>query len=117
MTEDELTELRAYKPAEVAQMLNIPITRLEGWVRRNLVPHTRAGVLRGVEFSAEDIREIARLRPELVGGRRGVRRADTSDKRQDGDAAAMAPLELPAQQLAEWAQLTAHQRRPRRARG
>jgi hypothetical protein len=46
MTEDEIVELRAYKPAEVAQMLNMPITRLELWVREDRVPHARAGVLR-----------------------------------------------------------------------
>jgi hypothetical protein len=46
MTEDEIAELRAYKPAEVAQMLNMPITRLELWVREDRVPHARAGVLR-----------------------------------------------------------------------
>jgi hypothetical protein len=60
MTDEELAELRAYKPAEVAAMLNLPITRLHQWVRDDLVPHARAGVVRGVEFSAED--ELAGLR-------------------------------------------------------
>jgi DNA-directed RNA polymerase specialized sigma24 family protein len=38
MTDEELAELRAYKPAEVARMLNIPITRLETWVRKTRSP-------------------------------------------------------------------------------
>ena len=67
MTEDELAELRACKPADVAQTLDLPITRLETWVREDRVPHARAGAVRGVEFSAEDIRQIARMRPELMG--------------------------------------------------
>ena len=82
LTEEEPAELRAYKPAEVAQMLNVPITRLETWVREDRVPHARAGVVRGVEFSAEDIKQIARMRPELMGGRRGAaRRARRTDSR------------------------------------
>lgn len=71
MTEEELSELRAYKPAEVARLLNMPVTRLETWVREDRVPHQRAGVTRAVEFSAEDIRWIGRMRPHLMGGRRG----------------------------------------------
>jgi hypothetical protein len=59
MNGEELAEIRAYEPAEVARKLNIPITRLETWVRQEQVPHARAGVLRGVEFSAEDIRQMS----------------------------------------------------------
>ena len=66
MTDEQLAELRVYKPAEVARMLNIPITRLETSVRENRVPHLRAGVLRGVEFTAEDIREMGRMVPGLI---------------------------------------------------
>jgi excisionase family DNA binding protein len=71
MTEQELAELRAYEPAEAARMLNIPLTRLERWVREDRIPHARAGIPRGVEFSAEDIRQVGRMRSELRGGRRG----------------------------------------------
>ena len=77
MTDERLAELRMYKPAEVALMLNIPITRLETWVRDDRVPHLRAGVLRGVEFTAEDIRQIGRMLPDLMGGRRGGGQAST----------------------------------------
>ncbi len=76
MTDEEVAELRAYKPAEAARMLNIPITRLKRWVREDLVPHERAGVSRGVEFSAEDIRQIDRMRPQLMRGRRAGRQAE-----------------------------------------
>ena len=33
MTDEQIAELVVYKPAEVARMLNIPLTRLETWVR------------------------------------------------------------------------------------
>jgi hypothetical protein len=68
-----LADLRVHKPAAVARMLNIPITRLETWVRMDRVSHLRADVLRGVELTAEDLRQIGRMRPELMGGRRGGR--------------------------------------------
>jgi hypothetical protein len=114
MTEEELAELRAYKPVEAAQMLNIPISRLETWVREDRVPHQRAGVSRGVEFSADDIRWIGRMRAELMGGRRGGRRAGMQDGQQHGVTPAVpASPAPPAQKLAEWAQLRAHQRTPR----
>jgi hypothetical protein len=128
MTEEELAELRAYKPAEVARMLNIPITRLERWVREDRVPHERAGVSRGVEFSAEDIREIGRRRPQLMGGRRGGQAGKSS-------AGRTGPLEQPTSgaagesgggtaptsatparsviDIAAWSQLRAHRPRPR----
>jgi hypothetical protein len=114
MTEEELAELRAYKPVEVAQMLNIPMTRLEGWVREDRVPHARAGVVRGVEFSAEDIRQIARMRPELMGGRRGGQattspQSRTASVEQPTSAAAQPPVI----DIAAWSQLRAHRRRPR----
>jgi hypothetical protein len=111
MTEEELAELRAYKPAEVAQMLNMPITRLETWVREDRVPRARAGVVRGVEFSAEDIRQIARMRPELMGGRRGGRQAGTPDGQQIAPAPARS--EPTAEVMAGWAHLTAHRPAPR----
>jgi hypothetical protein len=112
MTEEELAELRAYKPAEAARMLNIPLTRLETWVREDRVPHARAGVLRGVEFSAEDIRQIGRMRPELMGGRRGGHRTGTPGVRQT--AAAPTRPEPSAETIAGWARLSAHQPAPRR---
>src|SRR5687768_1603428 len=82
MTDEQLAELRMYKPAEVARMLNIPITRLETWVREDRVPHLRAGVLRGVEFTAEDVRQIGRMLPDLMGGRRGGPRTGTPEVQQ-----------------------------------
>jgi hypothetical protein len=129
MTEEELAELRAYKPAEAAQMLNIPITRLETWVREDKVPHQRAGVSRGVEFSAEDIRWIGRKRPELMGGRRGGQATKdpevlTDARKQPASGAAgqhsdgeprspSAPAGPPVVDIAGWAQLRAHCPRPR----
>jgi hypothetical protein len=115
MTEEELAELRVYKPAEVARMLNIPDGRLERWFRENRVPHLRAGVLRGVEFTAEDIREIGRMLPELMGGRRGGRDAGTPDGHQGG-AALESASEASTASIAEWAQLRAHRPRARRSK-
>lgn len=129
MTEKKLAELRAYKPAEVARMLNIPITRLEKWVREDRVPHRRAGVVRGVEFTAEDVRWIGSMLPELTGGRREPRVAGTRDDRagpeeqatsgevgrQSGgeEASLAAPAAPPVVDIAAWAQLRAHRPRAR----
>jgi hypothetical protein len=110
MTDEQLAELRMYKPAEVARMLNIPITRLETWVREDRVPHLRAGVLRGVEFTAEDVRQIGRMLPDLMGGRRGGRRTGTPEGQQTA-----ACLEPTAEMVAGWAQLRAHRPAPRSA--
>ena len=110
MTDEQLAELRLYKPAEVARMLNIPITRLETWVRKDRVPHLRAGVQRAVEFTAEDIRQIGRMLPDLMGARRGGHRAVTPEEQQTS-----ACLEPTAEMVAGWAQLRAHQPAPRSA--
>jgi hypothetical protein len=48
MTDERLAGLRVYKPAEVARRLNIPITRVETWVREGRICHLRAGAVRGV---------------------------------------------------------------------
>ena len=112
MTDEQLAELRMYKPAEVALMLKIPITRLETWVRDDRVPHLRAGVLRGVEFTAEDIRQIGRMLPDLMGGRRGGGQASTPGGRQPAEAPPLS--ELTAETIAGWAQLRAHRSAPRR---
>ena len=66
MTDEQLAELRLYNPTEVARMLRIPLTRLETWAREDQVPHLRAGFLRGVEFTVEDLRHIDRKLPELT---------------------------------------------------
>jgi hypothetical protein len=114
MTEEELTEIRAYKPAEVAQMLDLPITRLKTWVREDLVPHVRAGALRGVEFSAEDIRQIARMRPELMGGRRGGPATTSPQSRTESvEQPTSAAAQPPVIDIAAWSQLRAHRPRPR----
>ncbi len=60
-------------------MLNTPMTRPETPVGEDQVPHARAGVVPGVEFSAEDIRQIAEMRPEPMGRRGGPAR-----RRSDG---------------------------------
>jgi hypothetical protein len=114
MTEEQLAEIRVYKPAEVAKMLNIPITRLEIWAREDRVPHLRAGVSRGVEYTAEDIRVIARMLPELMGGRRGGRIVAANELQEVAAAAAAMPS---AETIAGWVQLKAHRptsRRPSR---
>lgn len=127
MTEEELTQLRAYKPAEVARMLNIPITRLETWVRENRVPHERAGVTRGVEFSAEDIRWIGMKRPELMGGRRGGQASSSSAGstgpaeqptsgavgESGGGTEPTSTTPAPSIDIAAWSQIRAHRPRPR----
>jgi hypothetical protein len=107
MTDEELAELRVYMPAEVARMLNIPEGRPERWVPEGRVPHLRAGVSRGVEFTAGDIREIGRMLPELMGGRR----AGPLNGRQ---AAAAPRVEPSAETIAGWAPLTAPARTPDR---
>jgi hypothetical protein len=111
MTDEELAELRVYMLAEVARMLNIPEGRPERWVPEGRVPHLRAGVSRGVEFTAGDIREIGRMPPELMGGRRGGRRAGPLNGRQ---AAAAPRVEPSAETIAGWAPLTAPARTPDR---
>jgi hypothetical protein len=105
MTDEELAELRVYKPAEVAGMLNIPLTRLERWVREGKVLHLRAGALRGVEFTAEDIRRIGRSLPELMRRRGGL---GVSAPEGEQTAAASAGLEPAAETIAGWALLRAH---------
>jgi hypothetical protein len=114
MTEEELAELRVYKPAEVARMLHIPITRLERWVRENRVPHLRAGVSRGVEFQTEHIRRISQMLPELQAGRRCGRPAGTPDGQQTGPGPADAVPSV--EQVAGWARLRAHRPTPRSPR-
>jgi hypothetical protein len=110
-------------------MLNSPITRLETWVREDRVPHLRAGVTRGVEFTAEYIRQIGRDLPELMGGRRGRRASGSSGGRTGPAEQATSraagpqsggrqwppsvPAEPPVVDIAAWAQLRAHQPRPR----
>lgn len=113
MTDEQLAELRVYKPAEVAQMLNIPTTRREKWARDDLVPHLRAGVRRGVEYTAEDVRVIGRTLPELMGGRRGGRLAAATEGHQL-EAAWAAGLAPPAETIAGWLQLKTHRPTPRR---
>ncbi|MGY1914239.1 hypothetical protein [Blastococcus sp. SYSU DS0973] len=105
MTEEELAELRAYKPAEVAQMLNVPITRLETWARKDRVPHLRAGVSRGVEFTVNDIRWNGRMRPELMGGRHGGGPDASQGPEADSARASVQPT---PEVIAGWAQLRAH---------
>lgn len=111
MTDEELAELRIYKPAEVARTLNIPITRVETWVREHRVRHLRAGEVRGVEFTAEHVRELAAKLPELVGGHRG------GPATQVGRTATSAPASVqpPPEVIAAWAQLRAHRPRSRSA--
>jgi hypothetical protein len=109
MTDEQLAELRVYKPAEVARMLNIPITRVETWVREDRVRHLRAGEVRGVEFTAEHVRELAAKLPELMGGHRGGCRTGTPEEQPT--AAGRQPT---AETIAGWAQLSAHRRSPRR---
>jgi hypothetical protein len=83
------------------------------------VPHQRADVSRGVEFSAEDIRWIGRMRPELMGGRRGGRQMGTPGGvgTPEGQQTAAAPArpEPSAEMIAGWAQLSAHRPAPRNA--
>ncbi|WP_336028829.1 hypothetical protein [Geodermatophilus sp. FMUSA9-8] len=110
MTDEQLAELRVYKPAEVARMLNIPITRVETWVREDRVRHLRAGEVRGVEFTAEHVRELAGRLPELMGGHRGGR-AGASDGRQA--VSAPAGVQPTPEIIAGWAQLTPHRPVPR----
>ena len=99
----------------MARILNIPITRLETWARKARVPHLRAGVSRGVEYTAEDIRHISQMLPELMGGRRGVLRAGASDGQQT--AADAVRREPTAETIAGWAQLRAHRPAARRSAG
>jgi hypothetical protein len=113
MTEEELAELRVHKPAEVARMLNIPVTRLERWVRENRVRHLRAGVSRGVEFKAEHIRQISQMLPELQAGRRCGRPGSTPDGQRSAAPSRPGPSE---EQVAGWAQLRAHRPTPRSPR-
>jgi hypothetical protein len=110
MTDEQLAELRVYKPADVARMLNIPITRVEIWVRENLVRHLRAGEVRGVEFTAEHVRELAARLPELMGGHRGGH--GTGAPEEQPTAAGPEPT---AEMVAGWAQLRAHRPAPRSA--
>ena len=110
MTDEQLAEIRLYKPAEVARMLNMPITRVETWVREDRVRHLRAGEVRGVEFTAEHIRELAARLPELMGGHRGGRGTGTPEEQQTA-----AGLEPTAEMVAGWAQLRAHRPAPRGA--
>jgi hypothetical protein len=63
LTEERLAEPRVHKRAEVARMLNSPITRLETWVREDRVLHLCAGVLPGVDFTARTSGRSARCRP------------------------------------------------------
>ena len=129
MTDEQLAELSMYKPGEVARMLSISITRLERWAREDRVPHVRTGVLRGVEYTAEDVRRIGQMLPARMGGRRGgqatVSREDPTGavEQSTSDAAGQqsggeqgppsAPAEPPLVDIAAWAQLRAHRPRPR----
>jgi hypothetical protein len=128
MTEEDLAELRAYRPADVDRLLNIPITRVERWVREDRVPHRRAGVARGVGFTAEDVSWIGSRLPELIGGRRGPQPAEDLEGEPAAGGGASGPVGLrsgrnveppaaaavpPMVDIAAWAQLRAHQPRPR----
>jgi hypothetical protein len=77
---------------------------------------TSAGAERGVWFTAADIVEIGRMLPELMSARRVSREAGPPGGQLPAAAlAAPARPELPAEKLAEWAQLSSHRRTSRRS--
>jgi hypothetical protein len=117
MTEEQLAAVRRYTSAEVVQMLNIPAKWLKELVRERRVPHQRTGPTKGVWFTAEDVLKIGEMLPDLMSRRRSSGEARPADGQpDDGVPPGPAQAELPAQMLAEWAQLTAHQRTSRRTK-
>jgi hypothetical protein len=114
VTDDQLAAVRRYTSAEVVQMLNIPAKWLRELVRERRVPHQRTGPTKGVWFTADDVLKIGEMLPGLMAHRRESSKAGPADGQPYG-AALPAQAEPSAQQLAMWAQLTAHQRRPRRS--
>ena len=99
-------------------MLNIPAKWLRELVRERRVPHQRTGETKGVWFTAEDVLEIGEMLPELMSRSRASGEAPSADGQPDGGdvPGTPAPAEPSAQMLAEWAQLSAHQRTPRRTK-
>jgi hypothetical protein len=117
MTDEQLAAIRCYTPAEVIQKLNMKKTWLKDLVRERRVPHQRTGPTKGVWFTAEDVLTISEMLPELMSYRRTSGEAPPADGQpDDGVHPRPAEAEPTAQQLAEWAQLTAHQRTPRRTK-
>jgi hypothetical protein len=101
----------------VVQMLNIPAKWLKELVRERHVPHQRTGPTNGVWFTAEDVLTIGEMLPALMSRRRSSGEARPADGQPD-DGVPPGPAESgpSAQMLAEWAQLTAQQRTPRRTK-
>jgi hypothetical protein len=115
MTDEQLAAIRCYTSPEVIQMLNMKEKWLKNLVRERRVPHQRTGPTKGVWFTAEDVRNIGEMLPELMSHRRTSDAAPPADGQpDDGVPPRPAQADPTAQQLAEWAQLTAHQRTPRR---
>jgi hypothetical protein len=118
MTEEPFAAVRCYTSAEVVKMLNMKEKWLKELVCERRVPHQRTGPTKGVWFTAEDVLNIGEMLPALMSYRRMSRGAGPADGQpDDGVPPRPAQAEPTAQLLAEWAQLTAHQRTPRRPTG
>ncbi|MGY2085906.1 hypothetical protein [Blastococcus sp. SYSU DS0539] len=114
MTDEQLAAVRCYTSAEVVRMLNMKQKWLKDLVRERRVPHQRTGTTKGVWFTADDVLKIGEMLPNLMSHRRNSSEAGPADEQQYGGMPAEpAQAEVSAQKIAEWAQLTAHQRRPR----
>jgi hypothetical protein len=117
MTDEQLAAVRRCTSDEVVKMLNIPAKWLKELVREGRVPHQRTGPTKGVWFTAEDVLNIGEMLPELMShGRTSAEAPPADGQPDDGVPPRPAEAEPTAQQLAERAQLTAHQRTPRRTK-
>ncbi len=118
MTEEQLAAVRLYTSQEVVKALGLKPTWLKRWITEERVPHVRAGVKRGVRFTAAHVLAIGQMLPDLLGGQRGGSLAGEAQPRAaavDESASGVAGQQ-PAPSvidIASWSQLRAHRPRPR----
>jgi hypothetical protein len=129
MTEEQLAAVRLYTSQEVVKALRLKPTWLKRWITEERVPHVRAGVKRGVRFTAAHVLEIGRMLPDLLGGQRGASVASEAEVRaagvdlpaagaagerpDDREPRARSAVEPSVIDIASWSQLRAHRPRPR----